>query len=84
MGCQGRRRAFRLSSVLSDGRLTVANPQASWASVRVFRPRCDTRRVCTFRRDETRAPDALWLARQLDAADVLPAEIHGHRSEEPG
>lgn len=73
-----------LDAVMGERPLTVANPPASWASIRVFRTRSGMRWVYTFRRDETRAPGPLELARQLDAADVLPAEIHGHRSEDPG
>ena len=59
-------------AVMRAGETIVANPPASWAKFRIFRPAEGSRRLYYFQPGEPRAPDAAELERQLRRAEFLP------------
>jgi hypothetical protein len=63
-----------LDAAMRAGKLIVANPPVPWATSRVFRPREGPRRLYTFAKGESRAPEPVALEQQLRAAEYLPTE----------
>lgn len=61
-------------ATMRAGSLVVANPQASWATSRVFRPKVGHRRLYRFAQGESRDPSNEQLERQLRVAEYLPTE----------
>lgn len=70
-------------ATMKAGALVVANPLASWASSRVFRPKTGHRRLYRFAAGESREPSDEQLERQLRVAEYLPTEKHEPRDLDP-
>jgi hypothetical protein len=63
-----------LDATMRDGRWVYANPPASWAAYRLFRPAEGQRRLYRFTAGEPRAPDGAELERQLRRAEFMPSQ----------
>lgn len=63
-----------LDCVMRRGKFIFANPPATWADTRVFRPREGHKRLYRFTSPADRAIDDATLIRQLRGAAFLPAE----------
>jgi hypothetical protein len=62
-----------LDARMAKGAMVVANPPATWATFRVFRPEQGQRRLHYFKPGESRAPEPALLAQQLARAEYLPS-----------
>lgn len=61
-----------LDIAMRAGKTHYADPPASWAQARVFRPAAGYKRIYTFAAGEARSPTDEALERQLRAAGYLP------------
>jgi hypothetical protein len=62
-----------LDARMAKGEWTFANPPASWATCRIFRPKEGMRRLYYFKPGESRAPEPALLEAQLQRAEYLPS-----------
>jgi hypothetical protein len=70
-------------ATMRGGKLIVANPPASWATSRVFRPRKGHRRLYRLATPADRQTDEATLRRQLAGADYLPTMPAGAVDQDP-